>query len=504
MRRRCLFWVVSWLAIGMSACTTLKPPRQPQGLETAKACTDWRWIGISRHGARCPEIRGWTVQALFPQLAPASRKSDDYCATKEGDYCKERESEKVPSSELIQELNRFCVYEPADPKKGTKDLPFPLSASADLVKLDQDCASISSTDRELDPNDWKADHMDFIPREPETPLKIDKAGVRLAFLDTQPTEEVIPKTSGNSPHGFTLVHLARQLLCAPGSYTHCAAHITTQLALPIVKFDPKTFKNNEIDPKRGGYLGMPSDLAQAIRDEVDSWRSANAQQHLVLNLSVAWDGNLFGGLSEEQIDEMRAGTQAVYYALQYAASFDVLVLAAAGNQKIEPCANFGPLLPAAWEKTVPEGGRCPREPQKTPLLYAVGGVQHDGLRLTNARPGGMPQRAAYGETAVLLSVDPETVYNKKIYSGSSIATAYASSIAAAVWSASPELDSHGVMNRLYEKGHPLNFNADFWFDDVVQPAARLLSLCTALKLPCAPFRLGAASPRPTGFEISSR
>src|SRR5215212_5265175 len=106
MKSRHLFWILSWLAIGMSACTTL----QPQGLrtDTAKACTDWRWIGISRPGARCPEIRGWTVRPLFPQLAPAG----DYC----GGY------EKVPGPELIRELNRFCVYEPADPWKGSKNL----------------------------------------------------------------------------------------------------------------------------------------------------------------------------------------------------------------------------------------------------------------------------------------------------------------------------------------------------------------------------------------------
>lgn len=532
MERRRLFWIASWLAIGLSGCTILQPtrqnPRQPPRLEAAKACTDWRWIGISRLEARCPEIPGWTVRPLFPQLAPASRTSDDYCATedfeerdcsrKKEKYCKERRDEKVPSSELIQELNRFCVYEIAGPKKGLKGIPFPPSASADLVRLDQDCAAISSTDRELDPKEWNADYNDFIPREAATPLKIDrKAGVRLAFLDTQPTGKGVPETSGNSPHGYTLAHLARQLLCEPGSSTHCAALITTRLALPIVEFDPKIFKNNVIDTTEGGHLGMQSDLAKAIMDEVNSWHRAKAQQHLILNLSVAWDGNLFGGLGKDQIDEMRAGTQAVYYALQYAASFDVLVLAAAGNQKVEPCSNFGPLLPAAWEAEAPQDGHCLQQRPEHPFIYAVGGVQHDSLRLTNARPGGMPQRAAYGETAVLRPVNPETADKRMIYSGSSVATAYASSIAAAVWSASPELDSHGVMKILDESGPEL-FPAEFWFGPMDQPMAHLLTLCTALEwaacqgrgpcpaqLSCSALKLSVPGlPRPPGAEVSSR
>lgn len=504
MRGRHLVWVASWLAISLSACTTLQPPRQPPRLETEKACTDWRWIGIGRPGARCPEVRGWTVRPLFPQLAASWS-------------CEEAKSQKVPGPELIQQLNRFCVYELKDPKKGLKDLPFP-PASADLVKLDKDCAALASTDRELDPKEWQADHQSFIPGGPETPLKIENKGaVRLAFLDTQPNGMGVPMTRGSSPHGFTLAHLARQLICAPDSYSQCAAQITTRLALPIVKFDPVSLKDSEIDTAMGGHIGLQSHLAEAIRDEVDDWQNAKAQRHLVLNLSVAWDGRLFSGLSGEQIAEMRAGTQAVYYALQYAASFDVLVLAAAGNQKIEPCDNFGPLLPAAWEAEAPQDGQCSRRQEKPPLVYAVGGVQHGGARLPSTRPGGMPRRAAHGETAVLLSVDPETAYKDKIYSGSSVATAHASSIAAAVWNARPDLDSHGVMRRLDDSGPELGFPADFWAGGGSQPAAHLLSLCAALEkacegsascpiqLPCPPASLARlAAPRSPHAEISSR
>lgn len=492
MRRRLFFGFAFWLAIGMSACTTMRP--LPPQLETAKACTDWRWIGISRPEVRCPEVPGWTVQPLFPQLG--------------GGTC------EAGQPELIRELNRFCVYETTKVEKSWKDLPFPPAASDDLVRFDQDCAAIATTDRELDAQDRRAD-QDLILLKQDKPIDIgNPVGVRLAFLDTQPDGVGVPAHPGNSLHGFTLAHLARQLLCAPGSNAHCAAQITTRLALPIVAFDPVTRKNNVIDPVRGGHIGLQSHLAQAIRDEVDDWRGANAQQRLVLNLSVAWDGNLFDGLGREEIAQMQAGTQAVYYALRYAAAFDVLVLAAAGNQRVEPCDNSGPLLPAAWEKSPPKDGTCPPKDLKTPLVYAVGGVYPGGQRLANARPGGMPQRAAYGETPVLLSVNPDQIDDTKIYSGSSVATAYASSVAAAVWSANPGLSPGKVMERLDNTGPALTFMADFWSGDIERPVVRMVSDCAVMDNACdgspCPVRLQcsplgkAVVPPPPGVEVSSR
>jgi len=425
------------------------------------------------------------VRPLFPQLAPVQLSAD---------YCEKPDSEKVPRPELIQviqELNRFCVYEIADRKKGLKDLPFPPAASSELVRLDQDCAALG-TSAELDPaeNPWTPVSQDFLAQagKPEVPLRVGDGPprVRLAFLDTQPTHEGIPERSGRSPHGFVLAHIARKLVCTPESDDHCAAQITTQLALPILAFDAKNPDHNVIDRERGGYLGMQSDLAEAIRNEVDSWwrdrQRGGSQRHLVLNLSLAWDGRLFGGLDEAQAAEMRAGTQAVYQALQYAAKFDVLVLAAAGNQKREPCENFGPLLPAAWESEPPQEESC-RPSQKGPLLYAVGGLQANNQPLGNSRPGGMPRRAAYGESI--------------LYTGSSVATAVASAIAAAVWDSYPDYDSHRVMNILDGSGEEVaSLTANFGFGTgspptSTPPGVHRLLLCDAFKEAC--MRSGSVS-----------
>ena len=476
MRRRHLLWIVSSLAIGLNACTTFRPQQQPLRLDTAKACADWRWIGISRPGARCPDAPGWTVRPLFAQLAPAQQQS----------WCDE-EYREVPGPQVIRELNRFCVYEIADPHKKLREVPFPAAAS-DLVRLDQDCAALSVSAATIPTAaDWRSDFERLLEQAAGTPrlLEInDRLGVRLAFLDTQPTGEGAPAESGRSLHGYTLTHIARHLVCTPGPYAHCAAQITTRLALPIIDFDPKKPKGNLTDPDRGGFIGLQSDLAEAIRNEVDSWLAAKAQQHLVLNLSLAWDGDLFGGLDEEQIGELRAGTQAVYWALRYAAGYDVLVLAAAGNQKGEPCQNTGPLLPAAWEWEEPQS--C-LESRKKRLLYAVGGVQSDGEPLANARHGGMPPRAAYAENAVVPSWDPDRP--TATLTGSSVGTAVASSIAAVVWDRYPNLDSHEVMDILYESGNDLGRKADFWFGASAPPTAPFpnvhrLSLCAALEEAC--------------------
>jgi len=526
MMRKQFLWLALCSGLWLSACATGRPPAP---LDTSKACASWRWVGISRSGAQCPDVPGWTVRPLFPQLAPVEggqKCPDERLLLLEEDaqgstvpstfahqapILPEPEPEcpynwppleNVPKPEVIRELNRFCVYEIEGWRKFLKKIPLPPTANAELVRIDQDCAALSLTERYLDAKSWKTDPdpdklLAYAGRpSPSLRLGDDERSVRLAFLDTEPTSEVVPMKQGHSPHGFTLAKIAQELVCSPEPneqepYRRCAAQITTQLALPILEFNAKHPKGNVTDLVRGGFIGTQSDLAVAIRKEVQSWleqRTEKSQKHLILNLSLAWDGRLFGGLNGEQIADMKAGTQAVYRALQYAAGFDVLVLAAAGNQKNEPCVNFGPLLPAAWEETPPRECCGKPEEEPVPLVYAVGGVQEDGSPLDNARPGGMPRRAAYGKT--------------KVFEGSSVATAIVSSIAAAVWDAHPDFKSWVVMDRLDRAGETLLVStgvtgaelprmADFWSiaNTRVAPQVRRLSLCSVLQQPCPPEAL---------------
>lgn len=461
--RKLIVWTICCLALGLSACATTNLERRPTP-DTANACAEWRWIGISQPGAQCPEAEGWTVRPMFPQLSPALPRSGESCGEPEFESYRRR-------LDAVRKLNRFCVYETRKPKETLRNLP--LAAGAGLVRMDQDCAALSLTASELDHESPRPDPSDLLiqaglPQRQTRPG--NQPSVRLTFLDTQPDGDGVPTVPGRSMHGYTLANIAKSIVCDPENEDRCVARVATRLALPVIKFDAKDPKKNVIDRTWGGHFGMQGDLATAIVSEVQAWQENPQQQHLVLNLSMAWDGALFGGLSEAHLAEMRAGTQAVYSALQYAAESGALVLAAAGNQKETPCANYGPLLPAAWERNAPRDASSCREEERPPLLYAVGGLQSDDRPLDNARPGGMPRRAAHGQSWS--------------FSGSSVATAVASSIAAFVWDAFPTMDAPTLMSILDESG-PALFPADFWSGagDPV-PQAHKLMLCTALEKAC--------------------
>jgi hypothetical protein len=484
MRRLVLGFVLcSSLALG--ACATSRQAQLTSGeLAASKACAAWRWIGIKGPSAdddECPGAgREWRVSQLFDPQAGAEQR-EPYGKQQEPDA-----QQRIPTADVVRELNRFCVYETADPDKKPRRPPFPQAAGAGLVRLDRDCATISragdlsgATLADL------SGHFLSQAGMPPTPMDINnQLGVRLAFLDTEPTGVAFRERRGTSLHGYTLAHIARHLVCSPETENRCAAQITTRLALPVVRFDSRSRRLTEIDLERGGRIGRQSDLADAIVDEVDDWltarRDPHGPQHLVLNLSLGWDPQLLGGLDAAALAEVQSGTQAVYQALEYAASLDVLVLAAAGNKKDCCPSTKGPLLPAGWEQEAAGDGRS-AEALGGPLIYAVGGVGSDGNPLSNARYLGMPRRVAHGENAVVTSWPAgRTTW---LYTGSSVATAVVSSTAALVWDSFPHLRPKGVMDILDNSGRPL-FEADFWFGGGEAPMTHRVSLCTALQRAC--------------------
>jgi len=384
------------------------------------------------------------------------------------------------TTEALKELQRFCVYKTEDDGKPRRP-PFESAAAAGLKRLDRDCAVISTS--APDPQLTRmSEHLLSQAGMPATPMAISRQrGVRLAFLDTHPNGDGVPEKMATSLHGYTLAHIARHLVCSGVNLESCAAQITTRLALPIRKFDRTSRSLTDIDTGRGGGIGTQGDLATAIFDEVNAWQAArvapggNAPEHLVLNLSVGWDPVLSDGLGKKQLEDLRAGAQAVYSALRYASTLDVLVLAASGNRTLCAWCAKGPLLPAAWEDD-PAGATAP-------VVYGVGGVRSNGKKLRNARRRSMPQRTAYGENAVVTTFDQD--HTTWLYTGSSVATAVASSIAAVVWDTDPRLSRAQVMDTLYDSGQPMRFRAKFWFGGGSAPASHRVSLCSAVKLACS-------------------
>jgi hypothetical protein len=490
------------MAFGLGACAHAQQPATTNA--AAKACAEWRWIGIkSQPGDACPAIAGWKAEPLFEALAAERVKADPYGREKGLPTA-------VPSGKVVQELKRFCVYD------RKSDGASPPAASGRLVRIDRDCAAIAVAADEDQVTDWRQYSKRFLQQagKPGEPLAIkNREGVRLAFLDTHPTGEGVPTqrptAKGSSEHGYTMAHIARNLICSPEESRVCAALITTRLALPITSFDPKSEKRTTRAVKgQGGRIGLQSDLADAIRDEVDDWVLDGKPQRLVLNLSVAWDGDLFSGLDEQQVAQMRAGTQAVYWALRYATGFDALVVAAAGNKST--CAKSGPLLPAAWEKGGPLNELSAGSPT-TPLLYAVGAVDSMGEPLANSRDKATPMRVAYGSSTVVSAPAAGQKSTAK-HTGTSVATAVVSSVAAIVWDTLPDRSPARIMEILYRSGDPLPYQdrksalpprqADFWFGAGAAniqggaPQVRRISLCPALQAACKELGDQGACPMP--------
>ena len=146
--------------------------------------------------------------------------------------------------------------------------------------------------------------------------------------------------------------------------------------------------------------------------------------------------------------------------------------------------------------------RCTQ--RSAPLVYAVGGLRGDGSPLENARLAAMPARAACGENAVVPSSNPQ--FPTSIYTGSSVATAVVSSIAAVVWHFIPDLKARELMERIDRSGRPLSLTTDFQFATSTSSLKALprpvtgLSLCSTLQGICQDPKYSSA---PFCLELDS-
>ncbi len=389
----------------------------------------WRLIGIKVNpAAPCPKIPGLQGSQLFER--DANQKSD-------------------PARD------RFCLYEGAAFKTR------PPLAGLGLSQLAPDAVALSPAvpvpGTSTKPGGRVSPRLAefFTERSGRGRFSTDVgqswSPVRLAFLDSEPTVEGMGPQKNSFEHGHFLRLLGARLA---GS----SVHVTTELALPITKFDAKDPAQTERNWMLGGKVGSFVDLAQAIERAVTTWvsRGRDRERHLVLNLSVGWDGGRFGGLHEQRVADLPAGPQAVYLALENAAREGALIFAAAGNARSGSKTSQGPLLPAAWASRTFRTSSG----QEEPLLYAVGGVQADGSPIANARPRGVPELAAYADHVALINEKGEPT---STYTGTSVATAVVSSIAAKLWSEpnSADLSAAGLVKLLKERGQDHGYSADF-------------------------------------------
>lgn len=449
----------------------------------------WQVIAVRKKGVHdCPKVKGWdsdeswlaqTLRAVQPNL---------------------RREQLLAGDPLLKDLDRYCSY-----RRNSGSLAdFPLPQGLETPAYGH-MAVVPSA---LDPaGEALARH--FVVQAagmdegtaPGLPLPAHPQRVRLVFLDTQPAQpagEGVPHVSAPSRHGYTLARLAYQLICHGAE--PCPVEIATRLALAYPNFDPDETPAVSLSSSPGGNLGLVDDLAAAIAQEVFAWRCSGSQKHLILNLSLGWNGELLRELDEHSVSRLPPDARLVYEALRYARRSKALVIAAAGNRQ-GGGESYWPLLPAAWEL---------RRPSWWPFaffgakpVYAVGGVDWQGLPLPNYRLGGLPRRVAFGDHAVAETTPAESPTG--MYTGSSVSTAVASSIAAVVWQMRPSLRPAEVMGLVTSSGRELRGRGNYYawkslwpFSELVKaPHLRQLSLCRAVTRACPPGEGWCASPKCT-------
>jgi hypothetical protein len=429
----------------------------------AGSYTNRRWIGLAPAGGECPPTDGWQAERLVDlKKLPAKAGADKALLHQLG-------------------LDRFCVYTPTFPF-GVPDPPANPTAQMDRLAL-----SSSGLEDTITP--ILAGH--FLGQAGYSTLPLPSAAspsVRLTFIDSQPTDDEIPAPAPpGSQHGYTLGQLARRLVCSPAGA--CAATVASRRALSFGDFDPRQpLPSQPLSDRQSGHVGLVSELAQAIVDEVVHWQDTGDRRHLILNLSLGWDGEILHDIDQRRVSRLDPAVQAVYAALRYARLRGALVIAAAGNRSGAPTASQWPLLPAAWEMRRPWPWPFVLGPK---LVYAVGGVDWQGLPLPNYRHGGRPRRVAYGDHAAAeVTGQPPTA----IYTGSSVSAAVVSSIAAVIWHLRPELTPAEVMKLISRSGDRLETRADvypwrdLWLLDRLLPHPRMqrASLCAAVRRACGP------------------
>lgn len=460
-------------------------------LDVNGAALTWRWIGIKSDpkSALCPKptsvIPGtWSTSHLFSN---------------------------GPSS-----LRRYCMYEGGGPDSAAAELKA-LVTSGKLIQVAPDSMAVAGAGA-LNDAIWGRLHDHFLDQAGDVALPLPTGSgrvPRLALLDTAATRVTnLEEYRGNSHHGFTLINMAKDLLC-DASGTGCLATVAARLALAYEAFDSKSQDLSVRNEPEGGIFGTIAELARAIREEVHLWESAPAKRHLILNLSVAWEER-FGG-TESAVGKMPPSVRAVYDALVDASCRGVLVVAAAGNVGGGPDREVGPLLPAAWERIAAPGyGQCKRvlgadpgsslfpssgETPYRPLIYAVGGVGSTGVPLANARQQGEPRQVAYGDHAVVAAPSSSgPVGPTGILTGTSVSALVTSAAAAAVWAYRDELRSDEVMELIYSAGDGLDRGADFCLGGSretpcsdSETLVRRASVCASVESACSSGACGSTS-----------
>ena len=445
------------------------PGRQP----AAAPATARRYIAIfdKSPDERCPAAtnRSWSGDRLFGSGDALTLMN--------------RKAVKLP-----KQLERFCRYVWRGKASPTSQPTFDATWTAKRISMDADLDVLLPQTAYLGGDAAERDAAAAAFRQRSGILGSGAASTvhlqtgvaaRVAIIDSVGFADAGRLYASAQPrqrHGLSMAALVHDVRC-PNGEQNCREPLFHTQAFPYVGSSP-------LEQAGGGPLGSIGSLAHALGEAVIRWRGLGLPNApLILNMSVAWDPEYGADLTPEGQEATHsdlllkpsptvpASVQAVHAVLVYASCLDALAIAAAGNNTGAPCEQLGAMAPASWERYPrPDAARCqelfgdelparrPGDPAISDpgaLVYAAGGVTADGQPIPVARPGSTPPRVLPALQAVAGAGTRQT----DAWTGTSVATAALSGLAAAIWTHYPALTPGQVIGLITRSGEATSLPA---------------------------------------------
>lgn len=476
------------LLLGVTACdklpslgSTTSDAPQPgldassdPGLAPAPVAPARRYVALMKAGRPCAKLLGWSTKPLFLLTDDAVAA---WGAREKG----------IDAIDMPAPLRRFCVH--AWQGAGA---PAAAPAVAGAVRVDPDLDVVvpqaigTKLHAARARRTLEALGALPLPAHGTSPYDREEGLPYVAIVDTadsQPPGAALPSYStaaARHQHGVLMALLVESVRCLHRE-PRC---ISRQFFAQAFPYDAK-----HVEPlPSGGQRGSLGSLASAIGEAVARWRTQPDAKSspLVINLSLGWDLRHGGALPLEHhalldLDnpnpDVPATVQAVHHALTWAACEGALSLAAAGNARGSLCEEQGTMAPAAWEGLPApsleacallgvevDGGRAPAR-----LAYGAAGLDGADQPIANSRLGSMPARGLYAMRAVA-TADGGTY--TQAWTGTSVATAALSAIAAQAWGYRPTEPASRLVDLVDGSGTPRPLDAR-WQSQATSPAASI-------------------------------
>lgn len=455
-----------------------------------------RYVAILHEGVKhCPSVKGWKQSPIFnPRRVDTQDKGRN---NPTGPKYQVPKDKAPPPSFDYTPFRRFCQYtlagKQATPPTHHKSKVF-LRVDPDYdVLVPQGALGQEPTVQDALNQTFRAMLDLGLPNGKEQPLYLPKdpnsrSVAQVVVIDTARGAR---DSSLGARHGRAMAEIIHEVRC-PAREPDCQKHLSFHNAFPRAAVPGGTSEP----------LGSLGTLAEEVYLAVSGWRWTNAINQtdapLILNLSLGWDPgdekdppawaanwadfpswDIPPNLRDEKLvlrQDWPATAQAVHAALLYASCFDVLVVAAAGNNTRGAEVQTGALAPAKWEKLLaPDketcrtlfGGAAERtgnqmiKIERKALVYGVRGrMTGVGNALPNSRKGSTSLQispasyvvARVGENCSSKARGGNNCRFTDPWSGSSVAAAIYSGLAATLWSYDRTLTSHQVMKLIHESG----------------------------------------------------